>query len=77
MQGVNINRRGPTGETPLHIAVRLGRTAATKFLLSKNSNVHARDGAVTLGHKYSKLAKTDETFYAQIFLCVSLVYLLW
>jgi hypothetical protein len=27
---------------------------------------------VVLGHKYSKLAKSDETLYAQVLLCVSL-----
>ncbi|KAE8440309.1 hypothetical protein EG329_009451 [Mollisiaceae sp. DMI_Dod_QoI] len=75
--GVNINRRNRKGETPLHIATKLGRRAATKFLLSKNANVHARDssgkGIIALGRAHSKLARKDEMLYAQIMLCISLV----
>jgi ankyrin repeat protein len=73
--GINIRDR--QGETPLHLAVKLGRRAATKFLLSHGANVHARDGdglgVIALGERASKEAKHDEILYGQIMLCVSLV----
>ncbi|KAH6674664.1 hypothetical protein B0J14DRAFT_561699 [Halenospora varia] len=73
----NVNARNRQGETPLHLAVKLGRRAATKFLLSHGANVHARNshglGVIALGEAASKKAKDDETLYAQIILCISLV----
>jgi ankyrin repeat protein len=75
--GASINRRNREGETPLHIAVKMGRRAATKFLISRKANVHARDrkgmGIVALGMEQSKMATKDEGLYARIMLCVSLV----
>jgi ankyrin repeat protein len=75
--GANINRRNQKGETPLHIAVKLGRRAATKFLISKKANIQARDssgmGVVALALAHSKKATQNETLYAQIMLCMSLV----
>jgi hypothetical protein len=75
--GANINRRNRLGETPLHIAVKLGRWTATKFLLSKGANVQVRDSGgmsvIALGQAHSKLARWDETLYAQIMLCISFV----
>jgi ankyrin repeat protein len=73
----SINRRNREGETPLHIAVKMGRRAATKFLICRKANVHARDrkgmGIVALGMEQSKRATKDEGLYARIMLCVSLV----
>jgi hypothetical protein len=75
--GASINTRNRRGETALHLAVKLGRRAATKFLLGHGANVHARDcdglGVIALGEASSKEAKHDETIYAQIILCISLV----
>jgi ankyrin repeat protein len=75
--GASINRRNREGETPLHIAVKMGSRAATKFLISRKANVHARDrkgmGIVALGMEQSKGATQDEGLYARIMLCVSLV----
>jgi ankyrin repeat protein len=75
--GANIHRRNRNGETALHIAVKLGRRAATKFLLAKGANVHARtstgSGVVALGSKYSGRAIHDNVLYAQINLCICLV----
>ncbi|KAE8443631.1 hypothetical protein EG329_001489 [Mollisiaceae sp. DMI_Dod_QoI] len=75
--GAGVNIRNRQGETALHLAVKLGRRAATKFLLSHGANVHARDGyglgVMALGEVASKKAKHDEALYAQIILCVSLV----
>lgn len=75
--GANIHRRNREGETPLHIAVKLGRRAATKFLLARGANVHARTsdgtGILALGLKHSDKAAKDDMMYAQISLCVSLV----
>lgn len=41
--GANINSRNGDGETPLHLSVKLGRRAATKFLLSHRANIHVRN----------------------------------
>jgi ankyrin repeat protein len=75
--GADINRRNRDGETPLHIAVKLGRRAATKFLLGSGANVHARTkigkGVLALGMECGKRARTDGILYAQIMLCIVLV----
>jgi ankyrin repeat protein len=77
--GADVHRRNRHGETPLHIAVRLGNRAATNFLLSHGANVHARTsngtGIMTLGLKHSSSSKAaqDEILYAQISLCTCLV----
>lgn len=75
--GANINLRNREGETSLHLAVKLGRRAATKFLLARGANVHARTkdgtGILSLGHKHSDRASKDDVLYAQISLCMSLV----
>ncbi|KAF4632035.1 hypothetical protein G7Y89_g6091 [Cudoniella acicularis] len=75
--GAGINTRNRQGETALHLAVKLGRRADTKFLLSHGANVYARDvdgqSVIALGEAASKKAKQNETLYAQIILCISLV----
>jgi len=75
--GSDIHRRNRDGETALHLAVRLGRRAATKFLLASGANIHARTksslGVLALGHKQSLACKQDENLFAQIMLCMSLV----
>jgi len=77
--GAEVNRRNRHGESPLHIAVRLGNRAATNFLLAHGANVHARTsngtGIMTLGLKHSSSSKAaqDEILYAQISLCTCLV----
>lgn len=74
--GADIHRRNRQGETSLHLAVKLGRRAATKFLLGVGANVHARSGnglgIVALGHKCANEAKENESLYAQIMLCLAL-----
>lgn len=75
--GAEIDYRNRNGETTLHIAVKLGRREATKFLLGHGANVHARNsgglGVVAVGEAASKRAIHDEVLYAQIMLCISLV----
>ena len=75
--GADINRRNLQGETSLHIAVKLGRRAATKFLLSHGANVHARtsngQGVLSLGFKHNNRAANSDILYAQISLCICLV----
>jgi ankyrin repeat protein len=77
--GADVHRRNRHGETPLHLAVKLGNRAATNFLLSRGANVHARSsngtGIMTLGLKHSSSSKAakDEILYAQIQLCTVLV----
>jgi hypothetical protein len=74
--GSDIHRRNRQGETALHLAIKFGRRAATKFLLISGVNIHARTkaglGVLELGQKYSMENKRDETLYAQIMLCMSL-----
>ena len=73
--GADVHRRNRHGESPLHLAVKLGNRAATNFLLSHRANVHARtsagSGVMTLGLKHSSSSKAakDEVLYAQISLC--------
>ena len=75
--GAEIDYRNRNGETTLHIAVKLGRREAMKFLLGHGANVHARNsgglGVVAVGEAASKRATHDEVLYAQIMLCISLV----
>ncbi|KUJ10636.1 ankyrin [Mollisia scopiformis] len=74
--GVNVNRRNRSGETPLHMAVKLGKRTVTKFLLENKANVHARDisgtGIIASGLEQSRKS-TDGALLAQILLCVDLV----
>ena len=73
----DIHRRNRRGEVALHLAVKLGRRAATKFLLRHDANVHARSkkglGILQIGWTASEKASQDENLYAQIMLCISLV----
>jgi len=77
--GADVDRRDRHGESPLHIAVKIGNRVATNFLLSHGANVHARTsngtGIMTLGLKHSSSSKAakDEILYAQIQLCTSLI----
>jgi len=75
--GSDIHRRNRHGETALHLSVKLGRRAATKYLLASGANIHARTrsglGILELGHKHSLNCKQDENLFAQIMLCMSLV----
>ncbi len=77
--GANVDRRSRHGESPLHIAVKLGNRAATNFLLSHGANVHARTSsgtgiiALALKHSSSSEASKDEILYAQIHVCSCLV----
>jgi ankyrin repeat protein len=75
--GANIHCRNRRGETPLHIAVKLGRRAATKFLINHKANIHARDKdgivVIALGKQYSVGAGYDVTLYAHIMLCIEIV----
>lgn len=57
--GANPNARSPDGETPLHIALRLGNLPACKVLLDRGADVHVK----TLDGKglseYGKIAETN------------------
>jgi ankyrin repeat protein len=75
--GSAIHRRNRRGETALHLAVKLGRRAATKALLVSGANIHARTsgglGVLELGHKHAMKSCPEGTLYSQIMLCISLV----
>jgi ankyrin repeat protein len=72
----DIHRRNQQGETALHLAVKLGRRAATNLLLRKGANVHARNkrgsGILEAATEASGKAGRDEKSYAQILLCTFL-----
>lgn len=74
--GSDIHRRNRQGETALHLAVKLGRRAATKLLLASGANIHARTsrclGILELGQVYATEGKQNEQAFAQIMLCMSL-----
>lgn len=73
----DIHRRNRQGETALHLAVKLGRRAATQFLLENNANVHACDnkraGILEVGYNAWGKATSDARLYGQIMACMSLV----
>ena len=75
--GANIHCRNRCGEVPLHLALKLGRRAATKFLINHKANIHARNndgiGLLALGRQCSLGAGYDETLYARIMLCIALL----
>ena len=74
--GSDIHRRNRQGETALHLAVKLGRRAATKMLLTSGANIHARTsgglGILELGQHCAAKCKQNEQLFAQIMLCMSL-----
>jgi hypothetical protein len=74
--GGNIYRRNRLGETALHLAVKLGRRAATEVLLAAGANVHARTqsglGVLELGYMHAKTNKQNGELFAQIMLCLTL-----
>jgi ankyrin repeat protein len=72
----DIHRRNRNGETALHLAVKLGRRAATKFLLAKGANVHARNmkgqGIIEVGTQACEKCRHNDMLYGQIMLCMCL-----
>jgi hypothetical protein len=72
----DIHRRDRNGETAHHLAAKLGRRAATKFLLAKGANVHARnkkgEGIIEVGTQASDKCRHDDMLYGQIMLCMCL-----
>lgn len=53
----DVNSRNTDGHTPLHLAVKLGHSEVLKLLLTKNPEIHIRDGmgatALHVSHTYS------------------------
>ncbi|KAF8861478.1 ankyrin [Acephala macrosclerotiorum] len=74
--GSDICRRNRQGETALHLAVKLGRRAATKALLVAGANIHARTrrglGVLELGQRNARECRQDSELYAQIMLCLTI-----
>jgi hypothetical protein len=74
--GANVNWRNRQGETALHIAIRLGRKIATRVLLEKGSNVHARTaegyGVIAEGRVHSLKVRDNPQLYASIMACMAL-----
>ena len=75
-RGANLHWRNRRGETALHIAVRLGRKVATKVLLQRRANVHARTlegkGVLAIGEMNYFQAKYNQSLYASIHACMAL-----
>jgi hypothetical protein len=73
--GANLHWRNRQGKTALHIAIKLGRRAATALLLQQKANMHARTGngkgVLVLGQEACRGARDDVNLYAQIELCMS------
>lgn len=75
-RGANLHRRNRSGETALHIAVRLGRKVATRVLLINGANPHARTskgkGILALGERSYFEAREKPALYASIMACMAL-----
>ena len=74
--GASIARRNRDFETPLHIAVRAGNIVATKALLKRQANVHARDrlgrGVIAVAEAEQRRSMHDVELYAKIAACIAL-----
>lgn len=76
-KGADIHYRNRTGETALHIAIRLGRKVATLLLLENGANVHARNlegrGVLALGEQayFSARDLDNQQLYASILACMA------
>lgn len=74
-----MNRRDRKGRTPLHLAVSLGRTAITRFLVDNGANIHARDSrgksVIAVGARCSERALSLRyvDLHARIVECIACV----
>ena len=77
--GADPDARDSTGMSALHIAIKLGNIEATKSLLSRGANVHARDqgckGLLVVAERAQRRAirGDDVSLYAKITACMALV----
>lgn len=75
--GADTDARERTGETALHIAVKLGNIVATRALLARGANVHTRnrkcEGLLVVAERAQRHAKDDVSLYAKISACMALV----
>ncbi|KAI4226298.1 MAG: hypothetical protein L6R36_003289 [Xanthoria steineri] len=75
--GAEPNARDSSGNTALHIAIKLGNMDATKILLGRGANVHARnrkcEGLLTVAKRAQRGAKDDVGLYAKITACMALI----
>ncbi|KAI4220068.1 MAG: hypothetical protein LQ349_008178, partial [Xanthoria aureola] len=75
--GAGPNARDSSGNTALHIAIKLGNMDATKILLGRGANVHARnrncEGLLTVAKRAQRSAKDDVGLYAKTFACTALI----
>ena len=75
--GAEPNARDSSGNTALHIAIMLGNMDATKTLLGRGANVHARnrhcEGLLTVAKRAQRGAKDDVGLYAKITACMALI----
>ena len=76
-RGANVQVRNRDGESPLHIATRLGHIAVTRVLTKYDANVNARrtDGQsiIAAGAKWAAKVKEDLVLHARIMACVCLL----
>ena len=75
--GAEPNARDKSGNTALHTAIKLGNIDATKTLIGRGANVHARDwkceGLLTMAKRAQRGAKDDVGLYAKITACMALI----
>lgn len=78
--GAYLNGRNRRGESPLHIAIKLGIISATRVLIELGANVHARQkdgkGVVKLGleaaQKITEEMKVHKTLHIRIMACLNI-----
>ena len=74
--GANLNARDNKGENALHISVKLGNISATKALLTRRADIHARNrkklGILAVAKSAQRQAKDDTSLYARIDACMAL-----
>lgn len=76
--GACVNGRNRKGESPLHVAIKLGIISATRVLLELGANVHARQkdgkGVVKLGldaaQKITEEMEKHKTLHIRIMACL-------
>ena len=71
-----VEAQDTRGETALHLSVQLGKKSATKALLCRGANVHAKNkmgqSVLAVALKAQRRVKEDESLYARISECIAL-----
>lgn len=79
--GADVNRRNRSGESALHVAVKLGIISATRVLIKLGANLHVRQkdgkGVIRVGleaaQRLQESTKLYKSLHVRIMTCVNLV----